>query len=114
MKNTYAVPRDQTESVLPRRNANLGHNDDIFPRDVVLFKCLSENSLRFSVGVCVGRVKGVDAVFVPVRDGEVCNYSIEQFEWTGTKNSRKLDVFQPLLLTQHPFIPCRDAISKAS
>lgn len=42
----------------------LGHDDDVLPRNVVLFECLPKNTLRLSVGVNIGRVKGIDTVVV--------------------------------------------------
>jgi len=48
----------------------LGHNDDVLPRNVVFLECLSEDTLRLSVGVGIGSVKCVDAVLVPVSGGD--------------------------------------------
>ena len=50
----------------------LGHDDDVLPRNVVFLECLSENALRFSVGVGIGRIECVDTVVVPVSEGDKC------------------------------------------
>ena len=51
--------------MLPQRKTYLGHDDDVLPWNFVFLKCLSENTLRLSVRVDIGRVEGVDAVIVP-------------------------------------------------
>lgn len=56
----------------PQRKAYLGHDDNVLPWNVVFLKCLSENTLRLSVRVDIGRVEGVDAIIVPVSQGERC------------------------------------------
>jgi hypothetical protein len=50
----------------------LSHDDNLFPGDFVFLERLPQDTLRFSVRVCVGRVKSVDTVVVPDRDGGVC------------------------------------------
>ena len=44
------------------RAAHLRHNDDLFPRDFVLFESLPKDDLRQAVGIRVGGIKGVDSV----------------------------------------------------
>ena len=46
---------------------HLRHYDDVLPGDVVYLECLPKYTLRLSIRVGVGRVKGVNAVIVPVR-----------------------------------------------
>ena len=55
-----------------RRKTYLGHDNDVLPRDVVFFKCLPKDTLRLSVRIDISRVEGVDAIVVPVSEGEKC------------------------------------------
>jgi hypothetical protein len=93
------------KNVLPSRDTNLGHNNDVLPRNVVFFECLSEYTLRISIRVHIGRVKGVDPVVVSVRGGGVSQWSTGWSKCTGAEDSRKLDMFESFLLAQHPFLP---------
>ena len=72
---------------MPQGNPHLCHYDDGLPGDVVYFERLAKDTLRFSVRVYVGRVKGVDAVFVSVTDVNTGK------NLRGSKrDSRKLDM----------------------
>lgn len=83
----------------------LGHDDDVFPWNVMFLKCLPENTLRLSVRVYIGRVKCVDAVVVPMSEGVKRKQWNQRREQAKPEDSRKLDMFKPLLLTQHPLLP---------
>ena len=82
----------------------LGHDDYALPRNVVLLKCLSENTFRLSVGVHIGRVKCVDAVVISANEPNRRKQRNQRSEGVP-EDSRKLDVFQPLLLAHHPSLP---------
>jgi hypothetical protein len=56
--------------VRPQTKAYLGHDDDVLPWNVMFFECLPKDTLRFSVRVDISRVEGIDAIVVPVSEGE--------------------------------------------
>ena len=92
----------------------LGHNYDVLPWNVVFLKCLPDNALRVAVRVEIGRVKCVDAVVVSASERIEHKQRKQRSEQGASEDSRKLDMFQPLLLTQHPFLPRGGTITHTS
>jgi hypothetical protein len=53
--NTYVIPRSLKER-------HVGHDHKTILRDVALFKCLSEDTPRFSVRIAIRRIEYADVV----------------------------------------------------
>jgi hypothetical protein len=71
-------PSVHSRSPARQGEQHLGHDDNVLSGDVIFLKCLSKDTLRFSIGVHVGRVKGIDTVIVPVRDVDAFNETRSQ------------------------------------
>jgi hypothetical protein len=63
-------PSVHSKNPVHQGEQHLGHDHHVLSGDVMFLKRLPEDTLGFSIGVHVGRVKGIDTVVVPVRDGD--------------------------------------------
>lgn len=83
------------------------HIDNIPPRNVAYFEFLPENTL----GLSVEYTSAASKLMMPL--SYLCAKGVRVDDWLSslsrlalrTKDSRELDVFQPLMLTQQPLLP---------